>query len=353
MSPLSTHDTKRSEDVRARLNVLSEIPEEWSSAVQRWCRLNAQHRQSVDEQPAPDANEEYFLYQTLLGAWPLAPYSASEYESFVGRISAYMEKALHEAKVHTSWINPNTDYDHAVAAFVQRILDETANREFLDDFRAFQQRISHHGLYNSLAQTLIKLTAPGVPDTYQGTELWDFSLVDPDNRRAVDYERRMRMLEELQSAAATPQDLGVCARSLVDAKEDGRIKMYVTYRVLTCRRQHASLLSEGAYTPLRCAGKHGDHLFAFARSTGRSSAIIVVPRLLTRLVPDLSPPLGDVVWQDTRVLLGEVSSAEGWRNVFTGETLQGSQWEGQSALRAADALAQFPVALLMAGEQGT
>src|SRR5262249_3393739 len=151
-------------------------------------QLNEPHRQVIDDEPAPDANEEYLLYQTLLGAWPLEPCSAEEYGQFVKRIGAYMEKALHEAKVHTSWINPNADYDKAVQDFLARILDENASRPFLDDFRAFRQRISRLGLFNSLAQTVLRLTAPGVPDTYQGTELWDFSLVDPDNRRPVDYE---------------------------------------------------------------------------------------------------------------------------------------------------------------------
>jgi (1->4)-alpha-D-glucan 1-alpha-D-glucosylmutase len=347
LSPLSTHDTKRSEDVRARLNVLSEIPDAWSRAIQRWSQLNAPHRQSVEDQTAPDANEEYLLYQTLLGAWPLEPHSAAEYESFVSRISAYMEKALHEAKVHTSWINPNTDYDGAVRAFVERILDATVNREFLDDFSDFQRRISHYGLYYSLAQTLLKLTAPGVPDTYQGTELWDFSLVDPDNRRPVDYEHRMRILEELQSGPAA-KDVRAFVRGLVDAKEDGRIKMYVTYCVLQFRRQHSSLFSEGTYTPLRCAGEHADHVFAFARSMADSSAIIVVPRLLTGLVSDPTLHWGEVPWQETKMLLGDVSSAGGWRNVFTGETILASGSEGQPALTAADVFGHFPVALLVA-----
>jgi len=353
LSPLSTHDTKRSEDVRARLNVLSEIPEEWSMAVQRWSRLNATHRQSVEEQPAPDANEEYFLYQTLLGAWPLEPYATSEYQAFVDRILAYMEKALHEAKVHTSWINPNTDYDRAVTGFVQRILDERVNRDFLDDFLTFQQRVSHYGLYNSLAQTLLKLTAPGVPDTYQGTEIWDFSLVDPDNRRPVDYEHRMRILENLKLRSAASEDLCAFARNLVDTKEDGLIKMYVTNRALQCRRQHVALWSEGAYIPLRCVGQHAEHVFAFARSIGASSALVVVPRLLTRLVPDLSAPLGELPWQGARLLLGQLSSARGWRNVFTDETLQASEWDGQSALKVADVFGHIPVALLITDDKAS
>src|SRR5262249_20220528 len=156
-----------------RLNVLSELPGEWRDAVDRWSRLNERHRPQVDEAPVPDPNEEYFLYQTLVGAWPLEPYSPEEYADFVKRIQDYMHKALHEAKVHTSCINPDEEYDAATREFVARILDEKGNGPFLEDLRAFQKRISHFGLFNSLGQTLLKLTCPGVPDTYQGTELWD------------------------------------------------------------------------------------------------------------------------------------------------------------------------------------
>src|SRR5581483_4035374 len=174
LSPLSTHDTKRSEDVRARLNVLSELPEEWKECLVYWSQLNAPYRTLLEDGRAPDANEEYLLYQTLLGAWPLEPYGPEEYAQFVERIQAYMKKAMQEAKVHTSWINPDEDYDAAVRQFIARILDEKQSATFLSSLRAFQRRISHFGLLNSLAQTLLKLTTPGVPDTYQGTELWDF-----------------------------------------------------------------------------------------------------------------------------------------------------------------------------------
>src|SRR5262249_44150303 len=146
----------------------------------------------------PDANEEYLLYQTLLGTWPLEPCNGADYQEFVGRIQAYMDKAVHEAKVHSSWINPDSAHDDAVRSFVADVLNPEKSREFLDDFQRFQQRISHYGLFNSLSQTLLKITMPGVPDLYQGTELWDFSLVDPDNRRPVDYERRRTMLRELR-----------------------------------------------------------------------------------------------------------------------------------------------------------
>jgi (1->4)-alpha-D-glucan 1-alpha-D-glucosylmutase len=189
LSPLSTHDTKRSEDVRARINALSEVPDVWMEKVDLWSRLNSAHRVEVNKRAAPDANEEYLLYQTLIGAWPLDPCPPPEYGIFVQRVQAYMEKALHEAKVHTSWINPHDEYDAAVRSFVAKVLDE-GNAEFLEDFRNFQRSVSEWGLYNSLAQTVLQLASPGASDIYQGTELWDFSLVDPDNRRPVDFAHR-------------------------------------------------------------------------------------------------------------------------------------------------------------------
>ena len=184
----STHDTKRSEDVRARINVLSEMPKEWRTAVRRWARYNRKHKRRVDGQPAPDANEEYLLYQTLLGVWPFgSEMDAQEYSNLVERVQAYMGKALNEAKVHTSWANTNEAYLGAVSDFVASILRRSDDNRFLEDFLSLQKRIARYGAFNSLSQVLLKITSPGVPDIYQGTELWDFSLVDPDNRRPVDF----------------------------------------------------------------------------------------------------------------------------------------------------------------------
>ena len=349
LSPLSTHDTKRSEDVRARINVLSEMPEEWSACVERWSRLNERLRKPDEDQTIPDANVEYLIYQTLVGAWPLEPYSPEEYAEFVKRIQAYMLKALHEAKVHTSWINPNAEYDAAIQEFVGRILDEGGNRPFLDDFRAFQRRISHYGLLNSLSQTLLKLASPGVPDTYQGTELWDFSLVDPDNRRPVDYERRRRMLGDLRSAAeAADGDLRELARDLVAVKEDGRIKLFVSYKTMQCRRDHPGLLSAGEYIPMAADGPKAAHLFAFARRAGGVRALVAVPRLLAGLAPDPDrPTLGTEAWEDTRLILPGIASGTRWRDLFTGEVLTAEERDGQPSLAAADVFASFPVALLI------
>ncbi len=349
LSPLSTHDTKRSEDVRARINVLSEMTREWVECVVLWSQLNEPHRQKIDDVEAPDPNEEYLLYQTLVGAWPLEPYSAGEFADFVQRIQAYLVKALHEAKVHTSWINPDTDYDNAAMEFVARILDEQQSGRFLMDFRAFQKRVSHFGLFNSLAQTLLRITAPGVPDTYQGTELWDFSLVDPDNRRPVDYERRRRLLQELQRrvelAGADRREL---ARELTRSKEDGRIKLYLIWQALCQRRDHKGLYSTGEYVPIAASGPRQEHVFGFLRRQGDRWAAVVVPRLFSRLTEAVGElPFGKDVWQDTRLLLPGLGSGVRLRNVFTGETLSATEQDGQGSLLLADVFGHFPVALFV------
>ena len=272
------------------------------------------------------------------------------YAELVKRIQDYMLKALREAKVHTSWINPITEYDDAILEFISRILDEETNRAFLDDFRAFQRQVSHYGLFNSLSQTLLKLAAPGVPDTYQGTELWDFSLVDPDNRRPVEYDRRRQMLRDLQSAVETAGgDLRELARDLVATKEDGRIKLFITYRTLQCRRDHPGLFTSGEYLPMVAEGSKAAHLFAFARRAGDVRALVAVPRLLVGLAPDRAqPPLGPVVWEETRLILTDVGSGLRWRNVFTGEILASENRDDPSSLAAADLFANIPVALLVA-----
>jgi (1->4)-alpha-D-glucan 1-alpha-D-glucosylmutase len=349
LSALSTHDTKRSEDARARLSVLSELPEAWLAGLRQWSASNAAHRIALDDQEVPEANDEYFLYQTLIGAWPLEPYSTAEYADFVSRIQAYMEKAMHEAKVHTSWINPNPPYDEAMRRFIGVILAEDTGGPFLRDFRAFQRRISHYGLFNSLAQTVLKLAAPGVPDTYQGTEVWDFSLVDPDNRRPVDYEHRRRLLGDLQAWTKSDSSQTALARELTETKEDGRIKLYVTWRALHCRRDNPDLFATGEYLPLEVDGTRANHVLAFLRRRGQHCALALVPRLLTRLIegePGL--PLGESVWHDTRLLLPQTKPGIRWQNVFTGELVPVAHHDGQASLAVADLLRHFPVALLLA-----
>lgn len=352
LSALSTHDTKRSEDVRARLNVLSELPHEWQAGLQRWSDRNAQHRQTLEDEPVPDANEEYLLYQTLLGAWPLEPYTDEEYDAFVERLQAYMLKALREAKRHTSWTNLNQAYDEAVQQYVTKILAPQTNRAFLDDFQVLQRRISHLGLFNSLSQTLLKITTPGVPDTYQGTELWDLSLVDPDNRRPVDYARRHHLLQELQARlAAAGNDRTALAQELLGRKADGRIKLYVTMLALECRRTHPGLFASGDYIPAQVRGAQCEHAFGFVRRQGNHAACVVVPRLITRLLEGgLEAPLGEAAWQDTTLLMPGTGPQRQWRNVFTGESIRFAVEGGQAMLTVAAGLRHFPVALLIAEE---
>jgi (1->4)-alpha-D-glucan 1-alpha-D-glucosylmutase len=325
LSAMSTHDTKRSEDVRARINVLSEIPDEWHEHVLRWGALNEMHRRKVGGRLAPGRNEEYLIYQTLLGAWPLEPYGAEEYAAFLKRVQAYLEKAMREAKVHTSWTSPSADYESAVKEFVARLLDEKSGGEFLRDFRPFQKRVADLGLLNSLSQTLLKLAAPGVPDTYQGTELWDFSLVDPDNRRPVDYAKRQEMLRSLADGADPAE--------LYRRKEDGRVKLYVTWRSLTARREYAGLFSEGEYLPAEITGAKRDNVFAFARRRGDRVAVVAVPRLVTGLDGD---------WGDTQIHLPVATRR--LRNVFTGKPVA---MAGGGALPAGELFGAFPLVLLV------
>ena len=216
-----------------------------------------------------------------------------------------MLKAIHEAKVHTSWINPNKAYDDAVGSS-SRAFWTRSNEPFLEDFRQFQRRISHYGLFNSLAQTLLRLTAPGAPDTYQGAELWDFHLVDPDNRQPVDYGRRREMLANLKQRMATDGDArSGLAGELVAAREDGRIKLYLTHQALRSRRQHPGLFTDGAYKPLEAEGLRKDHAFAFARQKERQWAVVIVPRLTARLAPKAEQLPFGAAWEGTTLRLPE------------------------------------------------
>ena len=348
----TTHDSKRSEDVRARINLLSEQPDEWQARVQRWARLNQSKKRLIDDQPAPSNNDEYLLYQTLVGAWPLETLDEAGLAGFRERIQTYMHKAMKEAKQHTSWVNPNSTYEEAVANFIQALLSEADHNPFLADFIAFQQPLSRAGLFNSLAQTLLKLTAPGMPDIYQGNELWDFSLVDPDNRRPVDYSRRLKLLTELEHALASSQTLTDLAHDLVQRLEDGRAKLYLTWRSLQLRSEHPELFQDGDYLPLTVTGRQADHLCAFARrgEPGRGeprrfeqSAVTVVPRLLFRLAGN-ADPLGADIWGDTWIQM----PACDWENWLTGEHLQAKQVEDSWRLPAGGVLRHFPVALLLA-----
>ncbi len=306
MLATSTHDTKRSEDVRARISLLAEIPERWGEAVRRWSTHNARYRRA----DLPDRNAEYFLYQTLVGAWPLD----------VDRAAAYMEKAAREAKLYTSWTAPQPEYEQALRGFVEGAL---SNPEFIADLEAFVAALVTPGWINSLSQVLLKLTAPGVPDIYQGTELWDLSLVDPDNRRPVHYPVRQRLLAELEGA--TVED--VWAR-----RDEGLPKLWTIRQVLRLRARRPDLYGPGSlYQPLAAHGAKAAHVVAFAR--GGSTATIV-----PRLVLELGGEQQD--WEDTQITL----SAGRWRNELTSDAL-----DGGTAL-VGDLLRRFPVALLVKEE---
>jgi len=334
LSATSTHDSKRGEDVRARINVLSEIPGAWKSALTRWRNVNRRFKTEVGHVLAPDANAEYLIYQTLIGAWPFES-GADVDDAFRDRIAAYATKVLREAKVHTSWLSPDDEYERAVERFVRTILDRRRAAPFLDSFAPLQARVAQLGIYNSLAQTLIKITAPGVPDFYQGTELWDLRLVDPDNRRPVDYEIRRRALEGIDDADPA---------TLLNDRADGRVKMFVANRALATRARHRDVYEHGEYLPITTAGARSECLFAFARGTA-TPIITCVPRLIATLIPEgAAPPIGPEVWADTRIA---VPDGRTYRDAFTGALLQPIPSDHGYAIPGSAIFERFPVALLV------
>jgi (1->4)-alpha-D-glucan 1-alpha-D-glucosylmutase len=348
MLSTSTHDSKRSEDVRARLNILSELPRQWRAALARWMRANARYRASVDGRPAPDRNDEYLLYQTLLGAWPLGELDDAAYAEWTERVLSFMLKAVKEAKVNTSWINPNADYEAALTGFVRAVMDRAQPNPFLDDFRQLESTVAGLGLFNSLAQTLLKFASPGVPDVYQGCDLWDFSLVDPDNRRPVDYALRRRLLKEVRRAH-NPEDL-------VQAREAGCVKLFLTHRCLMARRDYPDLFLDGDYQALRADGRASAHVCAFARvqapsPSGRgqsraSSVIAVAPVLIATLTRGAETPMGPDIWTNTRL---QVPARLGrrFRNLLTDDVVEVEGDAKRGYLPMGDVLRRFPVALLL------
>jgi (1->4)-alpha-D-glucan 1-alpha-D-glucosylmutase len=348
MLATSTHDSKRSEDVRARINVLSEIPELWRLRIRDWKRFNRGHKSLVNDKPAPSPNDEYLLYQTLLGAWPFETLSdPNDWKVFRERIESYMLKAIREAKQNTSWINRNAAYENAVTSFVQGLLNPVAKNRFLDDFIPFQKRVASIGSWNSLSQTLLKLTCPGVPDIYQGSDLWDLSLVDPDNRRPVDYILRRQEFENIRKLGGEP-DAQVVSR-LLETAENGGLKLFLIWKTLCFRKQSPEVFQQGEYSPLTVQGAKANHVAAFIRTLEKTKALVVVPRLVAGLLGERDiPPTGPEVWQDTEILLPSGvsscgTSSEEYRNVFTGENVNLS--EPSAKIAVADLLAHFPVAL--------
>lgn len=345
----STHDTKRSEDVRARISVLSEMPEEWHRHVSQWRRFHRHWRKQLEDgEQTPSVNEEYLFYQTLIGVWPLTPPDQVGMESLAERMTQYMMKAAKEAKTNTSWINPNLEYEEALTQFIRGVLLRPSSL-FLDDFVPFQRMVARFGLFNSLSQTLLKLTCPGVPDLYQGTELWDFSLVDPDNRRPVDYQQRQGYMEQIQQAIYT-DDAKSLSKTLLDMTDnllDGRIKQYLIACVLHYRGHHREVFQQGSYLPLDVTGTGAEHVVAFARQWDDQVAITIVPRLLATLgIRKHGLPCGKRLWKDTAVILPESLRNYTFRNLLTKEGIL-ARGKHHAEIEMADILKDLPVGLLV------
>jgi (1->4)-alpha-D-glucan 1-alpha-D-glucosylmutase len=331
MNATATHDTKRGEDIRARLNVLSEIPQEWGKQVERWREINQVYKQDKIQDNIPNPNDEYFFYQTLIGAFP---FEESDLSDFTPRIKDYMLKAIREAKVHTAWLRPDKEYEQAFFSFIDRVL-EAKESDFWQQFKPFQKQIAEYGIYNSLAQVLIKNTAPGVPDLYQGAELWELSLVDPDNRRPVDYQKRMELLQEIQ--AKSSQGILQLIKKLLKTKENGKIKLFLIYQLLKARNKHLKIFQNGDYQPIEVTGKYANHIIAFARNYSDKTIIAIAPRFLTTVIKPGQLPLGIEVWQDTDLSIPN----KNWHNLIDNQKIAGEN------LAVGDILQNFPVALLI------
>jgi len=331
LNATSTHDTKRSEDVRARINVLSEIPGEWEEHLNKWRGWNWERKFKSGELEYPETNTEILLYQTLIGAWPL---HRSEVPEFKKRLKAYMIKAAREAKAVTSWIKINQEYENSLLGFMDSILEDSTDNIFLLDFLEFQKKIAFYGALNSLSQVLLKITSPGVPDFYQGMELWDFSLVDPDNRRSIDFNKRQKLLDAMMRVKPAIDDM-------LASWQDGRIKLYIAYKALNTRRSNRELFQKGGYIPLQVNGKRREHVCAFIRCYRDTWALVAVPRFFTELTSVDSLPVGKQVWGNDRILLPG-DSLGNWFNVFTGETIP-----VEKNVDLAELFNKFPVALLI------
>jgi (1->4)-alpha-D-glucan 1-alpha-D-glucosylmutase len=312
MNASSTHDTKRSEDVRARIDVLSELPDVWARALRHWMRIRA-------SETAPDPNEQILIYQSMLGAWPID----------LDRMKQFITKALREGKTHTSWVDIDESYERRVHEFLESLY---ASRTFLADFQRLQKKVAYYGALSSLAQVVLKATSPGLPDFYRGSELWDFSLADPDNRRPIDFSSRMRRLQRAQRS--TPQEL-------LKNWEDGSLKMFATWKLLQFRRESPDLFLKGDYIPLRAAGRHKDHVIAFARRFRSKWCLVAVPRLFASLTRIGVPPLGARIWKRTTIHLPSAAPSS-WTNILTGESLE-------SPAACSSLFHELPIAVLKHG----
>lgn len=334
MNATSTHDSKRGEDVRCRINVLSELPGEWKSAVSSWSRINHAKKRKIGDEHVPDKNDEYFIYQTLTGTFPSC---LDDYERYVQRICDYMIKSVREAKIHTAWIKPDAEYEDKLLQFINRILLPARGNSFLERFIPFQKKIAYYGILNSLSQIIVKTASPGVPDFYQGTELWDLRLVDPDNRKKVDFRLRKEYMEYIaEKESSGLQDL---IKELWETRNDGRIKLFLIRRLLHSRLSMKELFSEGDYMPLEASGKYKNSIIAFMRTRGNETAIAVAPRFMTGIAREDVFPAGDI-WNDTEIILSDGAEYK-MRDAVTGR-----EFNLKGSLMLRDILDQFPGALL-------
>ncbi|MBI1212200.1 MAG: malto-oligosyltrehalose synthase [Alphaproteobacteria bacterium] len=341
MLTTATHDTKRGEDARARIDALSEVPQEWGERVRRWSTFNRSFRRDVEDEQTPSANDEYMFYQTLFGAWPTAfetapSTSSAELTDLIGRLQAFVVKAAREAKVHTSWDRPNENYEGGFCSFVERVLDVSRPNPFLSDFSDFHAELAPAAMLSSLSQLALKLTCPGVPDLYQGCEGWDFSLVDPDNRRPVDFVERAERLAETERVS----DPRATAEMLKNWR-DGRIKQIMTARLLALRRRLPMVFRGGDYERLDCEGPAAEHVVAYQRFDEAHKVVIVAGRLFVGL--DRLKKSNSKAWKETRVAL-PVSSTGAWRNLFDDARTLGTA-ESNESVSLANLLGDLPFAV--------
>jgi len=344
----STHDTKRSEDARARLNVLSEIPGEWRRHLASWNRLNKKEKRRVAGMTVPDRNEEYLFYQTLIAVWPADGKKGAGDGALKARIQDYMLKAVREAKINSSWINPDIPYERALLQFTDSVLSAPVSGPFLQDFLAFQDEVAYMGMFKSLSQSLLKITSPGVPDFYQGCELWDLSLVDPDNRRPVDFGARGRLLKRLnRRIASTGDNRSRLLKDLLRTWRTGAVKLFLIATALNYRKENRALFEKGEYIPVDSGGSLGDNVCASARRLEDKAVLTVAPRFLAPVIERTGkPPLGRRAWKDSWIIVPDEISSDLFRNVLTNETVGTKAREGSRVLALGEVFASLPAALL-------
>lgn len=347
MNTTSTHDTKWSEDVRARINVLSEIPREWAKCLRRWSRMNKRHKTSIEGRLIPTANEEVIFYQAMLGIWPMEPFESVDKNSLRSRLEEFFLKAAKEAKTETSWLSPNEKHESALRHFVSSILAAPANDLFISDFLRLHEYVAFFGTCNSYSQLLLKMTAPGIPDFYQGSELWNFCLIDPDNRQSVDFRARIAALESLKSQG--PEPPASCIDELLEDWTSGKMKLYLTMRVLNFRRAHPDLFSSGSYVPLTTGGAHGRSVFAFARHSGGKWLVVAAPRLLHGIAKAGIFPL-ERMW-GTTVLEFPPQMPRLWKDILTNEEVDLSREADTHSIATSRLFRHLPFSVLVNVEE--